>query len=222
MSHWYYLKGGRPIGPLTEDQLKTLQTSGEIASDALLWNPSLPRWAPASSLPGALVPPLPELAKPRKSMSTGMKIALGAVFGIPLLGLLFLILLLVIGISAEESKTLSSPTQSVPQSPIPQIPKNLVPQQPTPQTPKKPTGPYTETPSFYTDKPRLYDVSNFAFLLTDTDFRDRAESMELHFLDSPGESFTLGGQGLKLYFECKNLPSPRCLGYEVSLTASAM
>lgn len=47
---WYYTAGTERKGPMDEATLRAMIASGEIARDALLWNPILPDWIPCSQI----------------------------------------------------------------------------------------------------------------------------------------------------------------------------
>src|SRR5437016_10944247 len=48
---WYYAEGDRQCGPVSENELRQLATSGKLQSDGLVWREGMENWAPFSSLP---------------------------------------------------------------------------------------------------------------------------------------------------------------------------
>ena len=40
-TEWYYARGGRQNGPVTEDQLRDLARTGGLRGDDLVWNASM-------------------------------------------------------------------------------------------------------------------------------------------------------------------------------------
>ncbi len=61
---WYCILGTERHGPMDESALRAMLASGEISSDARVWNESLPEWIPASR---ALPPELPQAAGGKKA-----------------------------------------------------------------------------------------------------------------------------------------------------------
>lgn len=71
MTSWHYEKDGERHGPVTEQQLKDLASSGQLQPSSLIWQSGMEQWQPASSLdvidwpqpveskPDDLPPPLP-------------------------------------------------------------------------------------------------------------------------------------------------------------------
>ena len=52
MAEWYYTQDGQQMGPISGSQLKSLAASGAISREDLVWNQSLPEWAPAGRIRG--------------------------------------------------------------------------------------------------------------------------------------------------------------------------
>lgn len=52
MAEWYYTQDGQQMGPISGSQLKALAASGGITREDLVWNQSLPEWAPAGRIRG--------------------------------------------------------------------------------------------------------------------------------------------------------------------------
>ncbi len=52
MAEWYYTQDGQQMGPVSGSQLKSLAASGGITREDLVWNQSLPEWAPAGRIRG--------------------------------------------------------------------------------------------------------------------------------------------------------------------------
>ncbi len=60
---WYYAENNTQIGPVSDDELRTLVASGRVRGESLLWKAGLPAWAPLAqaapeflSAAGALAP----------------------------------------------------------------------------------------------------------------------------------------------------------------------
>src|SRR5262245_56280207 len=47
---WYYLREGKPIGPVSVPSLGKLSHAGVIEPNDLVWTPGLSRWRPASRI----------------------------------------------------------------------------------------------------------------------------------------------------------------------------
>ena len=50
-TEWFYAMGRNRLGPVTENELRTMLATGRIAGSDLVWNQSLEDWLPASQLP---------------------------------------------------------------------------------------------------------------------------------------------------------------------------
>lgn len=50
--YWYYQEGFRQVGPVTEDEFRSLVEKGAIRTDTLVWNDSLANWQPFGELSG--------------------------------------------------------------------------------------------------------------------------------------------------------------------------
>ena len=63
MPQWYCHVGGQTYGPVEDDGLRAWIAEGRVRPNDLLWNPDMPQWAPAASIPGLFapgqVPPMP-------------------------------------------------------------------------------------------------------------------------------------------------------------------
>jgi hypothetical protein len=53
---WYYAEGDRQCGPVSENELQQLATSGRVRADSLVWREGMENWTPFSSV--QLAPPL--------------------------------------------------------------------------------------------------------------------------------------------------------------------
>jgi hypothetical protein len=51
MAQWYYSKGGEQKGPVEQQELQRLLSSGEVKSSDLVWRDGLANWQPASQVP---------------------------------------------------------------------------------------------------------------------------------------------------------------------------
>jgi uncharacterized RDD family membrane protein YckC len=47
---WHYVKNGAQIGPVSDDEIRSLSKEGTISSDTLVWNKNLPNWVPFSAI----------------------------------------------------------------------------------------------------------------------------------------------------------------------------
>lgn len=67
MADWYYAQNGTQLGPISEQQLRTLISGGELRSDDLVWREGLSQWQSAASAfpdlfqasPASGLPPIP-------------------------------------------------------------------------------------------------------------------------------------------------------------------
>lgn len=48
---WFYESDGKQIGPVSQDRLMDLYTSGQIIDTDLVWNESMADWAPLHTIP---------------------------------------------------------------------------------------------------------------------------------------------------------------------------
>jgi hypothetical protein len=48
---WYYMKDGSQIGPVEDDEMKSLAAQGGLASSDLVWREGMVAWQPASAVP---------------------------------------------------------------------------------------------------------------------------------------------------------------------------
>jgi hypothetical protein len=55
---WFYASSGVQKGPVSEEALRSLAASGQLAPTDLVWRDGMPSWQPASSIPGLLPPGL--------------------------------------------------------------------------------------------------------------------------------------------------------------------
>jgi len=51
MAGWHHVRDGKPIGPVSTDELATMLARGELHHDSLVWREGLDGWLPAGSLP---------------------------------------------------------------------------------------------------------------------------------------------------------------------------
>lgn len=58
MDDWYYANGNEQAGPVSEDRLKQLFSSGQLQRSNLVWKEGMANWAAASTIP-ALSPSTP-------------------------------------------------------------------------------------------------------------------------------------------------------------------
>lgn len=49
---WYYAKGQTRFGPISVQELQGLAASGQLLPGDLVWQASMPQWAPAGTVPG--------------------------------------------------------------------------------------------------------------------------------------------------------------------------
>ena len=47
---WFYAQGGQRQGPFTVEAMQALAAQGRIQPSDLVWNPTMPNWAPAQSV----------------------------------------------------------------------------------------------------------------------------------------------------------------------------
>ena|SRR5687767_3933563 len=50
MAQWYYAHGGQQLGPIEEEALKELLSSGQVQSTELVWREGMGNWQPASQV----------------------------------------------------------------------------------------------------------------------------------------------------------------------------
>lgn len=60
-AEWHYRHRGEQKGPVSGGELKRLATSGQIEANDLVWRDGLPKWVPASKVPGLIPEPSPGL-----------------------------------------------------------------------------------------------------------------------------------------------------------------
>src|SRR5262245_16889384 len=51
-AEWYYLSGGKQLGPVTSAQLRELVGAGRLQPTDMIWKDGLPQWIPANSVRG--------------------------------------------------------------------------------------------------------------------------------------------------------------------------
>lgn len=51
MAEWYYFQGGNQQGPVTEDQIRGMVSSGQLNASDSVWKNGMANWAPISSIP---------------------------------------------------------------------------------------------------------------------------------------------------------------------------
>jgi hypothetical protein len=75
MSEWYYGRGEERIGPVSEEQLRSLLTTGEVSPEAMVWTQGLQTWLCAKDAPrltgattAAATPAIPVQALPAAAM----------------------------------------------------------------------------------------------------------------------------------------------------------
>ena len=56
---WYYADGNNRCGPVDDEQLKQLVSTGKIRPDTLVWHAALPNWQAFSTVATADPPPVP-------------------------------------------------------------------------------------------------------------------------------------------------------------------
>ena len=77
---WYYALGGERLGPVSQEQLRELSSSGQLQASDLVWQEGMADWTPAGEVQGLLPaaaeagpPPVPGSPPPmRKSESPKM------------------------------------------------------------------------------------------------------------------------------------------------------
>ncbi len=116
MQDWYYVKGGRQLGPVSFEELRTLANHGSLLPDDLVWHSSMQDWAPAQTVAGifpsanpALAPQSPlsaattpawtEIAPGSNPIEIGTCIERAFKLTVRHIGLLILILLILIAIN---------------------------------------------------------------------------------------------------------------------------
>nr|WP_320133848.1 DUF4339 domain-containing protein [uncultured Holophaga sp.] len=55
--HWHYVQKGKTFGPVPEEQLRSLLTSGGLFWDDLVWREGMAEWLPARQAPELLAAP---------------------------------------------------------------------------------------------------------------------------------------------------------------------
>ena len=68
-SQWHTGRNGTQQGPFTFLQLTQMAATGGLAPADLVWQPGMPRWTPAGSIPGIFVTPV--MAAPAPAASIG-------------------------------------------------------------------------------------------------------------------------------------------------------
>ncbi len=53
---WYYGQHGQQLGPITEEQLRSLANSGQLQPTDLIWAKGMPNWVPAQTIMGVTFP----------------------------------------------------------------------------------------------------------------------------------------------------------------------
>ncbi len=56
MPQWYCHVGGQTYGPVEDEGVRAWIAEGRVGPSDLLWNPDMPQWAPAGSVPGFFAP----------------------------------------------------------------------------------------------------------------------------------------------------------------------
>lgn len=51
MADWYYFQGGNQQGPVSDDQLRGMVSSGQLSTGDSVWKQGMANWAPISSVP---------------------------------------------------------------------------------------------------------------------------------------------------------------------------
>lgn len=102
-AEWYYAKGDKQIGPVTEDDLRALAQSGQLSSTDKVWKDGMADWLPAGDIKGLFPgapgrkspPPLKPAAtatawehEDRSGLSSEQMIGLAVAAGLGVLGLL--------------------------------------------------------------------------------------------------------------------------------------
>jgi len=94
MAQWYCYVGGRQYGPVPDDVLREWAAAGRVGPRDAVWTEGMSDWAPASTVPGLFVGPLPSQAAyyaPAPSRYARPHRG-GAVLALGILGLVFCIL----------------------------------------------------------------------------------------------------------------------------------
>ena len=66
MANWYYTKGGRQTGPMSEDDLRRLVAKGDVEADDLIWRDGMGNWLPVRNVPEFGGSPPPVCSDPRR------------------------------------------------------------------------------------------------------------------------------------------------------------
>jgi hypothetical protein len=85
---WYYSENGKRVGPVSESEIRTLASTGQITPSGLVWRTGQPDWIPAASVPGLFLGPPPLLTpSQRQTRRSGNKkwLVLGIIGGVLLL-----------------------------------------------------------------------------------------------------------------------------------------
>jgi len=61
---WHYVQNGKTLGPVPDEQLKALLSTGTLRAEDLVWREGMPAWKAARELP-ELMPAAPQLAAPQ-------------------------------------------------------------------------------------------------------------------------------------------------------------
>jgi len=64
MSAWYYMDGGQQKGPINDNDLRNLISSGRLYPEDLVWCEGMAEWSPAHSLDGIVWPARPPQPPP--------------------------------------------------------------------------------------------------------------------------------------------------------------
>ena len=68
-SLWYYVKGNKKLGPISESKMQEMFDKGDLVSETLIWSNTLTEWTPASNVQTfhiksvPIPPPLPKQEK---------------------------------------------------------------------------------------------------------------------------------------------------------------
>lgn len=115
MQEWYYVKGGRQLGPVSFEELRTLASHGSLLPGDLIWHSSMQDWAPAQTVagifpeanptlttpspPSATTPPWTEITPGSDPIEIGACIERAFKLTVRNIGLLILILIILIAIN---------------------------------------------------------------------------------------------------------------------------
>ena len=71
MANWHYEQNGQPTGPVSEDELRSLASTGAVSPTTRVWSEGMGDWQPASSALPALFGGAPAPTAPAMDAGTG-------------------------------------------------------------------------------------------------------------------------------------------------------